>query len=351
MSTSSYRALALQTRTHAVNALGVEAARAQMLANAERIGRQVRAARGFIGADLKLVVLPEYCLSGFPLGESVPEWSAKAALAIDGPEYTALAAIAEASGVFLAVNNYETDAAFPGLYFQASVVLSPAGAAVLRYRRLVSLFAPTPHDVWDAYLDRYGLEGVFPVAQTPLGRLAAVASEEILYPEIARALAFRGAEVLCHSTSEIGSPTPTPKDIAKRARAYENMAYVVSANSGGLDGCDIAPESTDGMSKIVDFQGHVLAEAGFGESIVAAAEIDLEALRRWRQRPGMGNVLSRQRTELFAPVYAAHSVHPPNSLLDANGGVRIPARAEFADRQRAAIARLVALGVLVEPSS
>ena len=139
------------------------------------------------------------------MGESIAEWVAKACLAPDGAEYTALATVAQQNGVWLAANNYETDAHFPGLYFQASTLFSPAGDCALRYRRLVSLFAPTPHDVWPAYLDRYGLEGVFPVADTPLGRLAAIASEEILYPEIARALALRGAELFLHSTSEVGS--------------------------------------------------------------------------------------------------------------------------------------------------
>ena len=50
------------------------------------------------------------------------------------------------------------------------------------------MYAPTPHDVFSRYLDIYGLEGVFPVARTEIGNLAAIASEEILYPEIARSL-------------------------------------------------------------------------------------------------------------------------------------------------------------------
>ena len=110
----------------------------------------------------------------------------------------------------------------------------------LRYRRLISMFAPTPHDVWEEYLDVYGLEGVYSPSPTPtLGRLAAVASEEILYPEVARCLAMRGAEVLLHPSSEASSPRPMPKEIAKVARAIENMAYVVSANSAGIGGIAI----------------------------------------------------------------------------------------------------------------
>ncbi len=317
---TAYRALALQTACHAVNKCpDTASARARMAASIERIGRQVRAAKGFLGPDVRLVVLPEYFLTGYPLGESLPAWAGKAALAPDGPEYEALARIAQDNAVFLSGNAYETDGAFPGLYFQASFVIDPSGAVVLRYRRLVSMFAPTPHDVWDRYLDLYGLDGVFPVASTTIGRLAAIASEEILYPEIARALALRGAEVFLHSTSEIGSPALTPKDIAKRARAVENLAYVVSANS---------------------------ASAGFGESSVACAEIDLAALRRYRRRPGMGNLLSRQRLELFAAVYGGAPIYPANTLLDANGAVVVPERSHFLETQRQVIERLARLGLV-----
>ena len=98
-------------------------------------------------------------------------WSDKAALAPEGPEYAALARIAQDNDVFLSGNAYETDQAFAGLYFQASFVIDPSGQNVLRYRRLVSMFAPTPHDVWDRYLELYGLDGVFPVADTAIGRL------------------------------------------------------------------------------------------------------------------------------------------------------------------------------------
>jgi len=343
----SYRALALQTACHAVNQCADRAgARKVMSDSIARIGRQVRAAKGFLGQDVRLVVLPEYFLTGYPLGESIPEWADKAALVPGGPEYEALGRIAQDNAVHLSGNVYETDAAFPGLYFQASFVIDPAGNVVLRYRRLVSMFAPTPHDVWDRYLELYGLDGVFPVAQTAIGRLAAIASEEILYPEIARALALRGAEVFVHSTSEVGSPRLTPKDIAKRARALENLAYVVSANSGGFVGTDLPEHSTDGMSKIVDYLGEVRVEAGYGESSVACAEIDLAALRRYRRRPGMGNLLARQRLEIFAPIYGGAPIHPANGLIGPDGRFFVPERAFFAAAQRKVIERLAASGLV-----
>ena len=343
---NAYTALALQTRCDAINGCAsVQAARSAMATAIARIRAQIRSSRAFIGPELKLVVLPEYVLTGFPMGESIPAWAERAALAVDGPEYAALGEICRESSVYLAGNAYERDSSFPELYFQTSFVIDQNGVVVLRYRRLNSLYGPTPHDVWDKYLERYGLDGVFPVADTPLGRLACVASEEILYPEISRAFAVRGAEVLLHSTSEAGSTRLTPKEIARRARAYENSVYVISANTAGIHGVDLPAQSTDGLSKVVDFLGEVRAEAGFGESMVAHATIDVAALRRHRLTPGMANMLSRQRFECFRDLYSG-SLYPANSLIGADGSPQVPDRAHFRDGQRAAIETLLARGIL-----
>ncbi|KPJ81855.1 MAG: nitrilase [Gammaproteobacteria bacterium SG8_30] len=343
---TAYRALALQLTCHAINDCPDRAAaRQRMKENIARMDRAVGGSKAFHGPDLRLVVLPEYLLTSYPLGDSIPGWRDKAALEPTGPEYDALGRVASRHDVFLAGNAYESDAHFPGLYFQTSFCIDPSGSVVLRYRRLISMFAPTPHDVWERYLDVYGIEGVFPVAHTGIGRLAAIASEEILYPEIARALALRGAEVLLHSSSEAGSPRLTPKEVAKRARAIENLCYVVSANTGGIANVDMPGGSADGMSKIVDYLGEVRAEASTGESANACAEIDLEALRRYRRRPGMGNMLSRQRLELFADTYSG-SIYPANTMLVADGTTRVPERSHFITTQREAIERLARAGLI-----
>ncbi|MCL4721976.1 MAG: nitrilase, partial [Gammaproteobacteria bacterium] len=246
-----YAALALQLTTACVNDCPDRAAARQRMAdNLAHAGASVAASKAFIhqysGQTVRLVVLPEYFLTGFPMGEPVPVWRDKAALSIDGPEYTALAAIAARNDLYLAGNAYEVDPHFPELYFQTCFIIAPSGETVLRYRRMISLSAPTPYDVWDRYLEIYGIEGVFPVADTPIGRLAAIASEEIQYPEIARCHVMRGAELLIHPTSEVGSPMLTSKEIARRARACENLAYVVSANSARLDRIAIPAASATG---------------------------------------------------------------------------------------------------------
>jgi predicted amidohydrolase len=340
--TPHYKAVALQVACHSVAASeDATAARTMMAEALERLARQVAATLRWTGPDTRLVVLPEYVLTGFPTRETAPEWLEKACLYDGCPEYAALGRIARDNGVFLAGNAYEADAHFTGLFFQTSYIIDPAGEVILRYRRLNSMYTPTPHDVWDRYVDVYGLDGVFPVVSTEIGRLAAVASEEILYPEVARCMAMRGAEVIVHSSCEVSSPQPTPKTIARRARAIENLAYVVSCNTAGMEGIALPAASADGGSMVVDFRGLVLAEAGPGESLVACAEIDLDALRRFRRRPGMENLLSRQRFEAYADSYRDRSFYPANTLTGGYEG-----RQHCIYTQKTTIQRLAESGVI-----
>lgn len=259
---TAYRALALQLETRSIT--GLADPRAELRPAIARVDRNLGGAKAWIGPDLRLVVLPEYVLTGFPMGESVAAWRDKAAVAPGGDEYKELGEVAARHGVFLCVNAYESDEHFPDLFFQACVILSPEGEVVLRYRRLHSMYSPSPYDVWERYLDAYGIDAVLPVARTEIGNLASLASEEILYPELARSLALRGAEIFCHPTSEASAPDLTPKAIGRRARAIENMAYVISANSGGLTGIAIPGDSTNGGSELLDYEGRVLAAAGPG---------------------------------------------------------------------------------------
>ena len=350
--TSNYCAIAMQLTARSLEQLpDIAAARSAILEHIAEIEAPIRTSSIFVaqysGKPVKLAVLPEYLFTSYPGRIAIPDFAARVGFAADGPEYEALGGVAQRLGMFLAGNAYETDAAFPDFYFQTCFIIAPSGDVVLRYRRLLSMFAPSPHDVWEAYLDRYGLEGVFPVARTEIGNLAAIASEEVLYPEIARSLALRGAEVFCHSSSEVGSPIATNKDIAKQARAFENLAYVVSANTAGISGTAMPLSSAEGNSQVVDWKGNVIAQSGDGETFTAFAPIDLGALREARRTPAMTNYLARQRPALFAQAYAAASepFRGPDGMMQ-DGEPAIPNRDYFRRAQAEVIERLDQSGVI-----
>ena len=341
---SIYKALALQTECAAVNRAGTrDEAREIMRASLARIRGQIFSALAFHGRELRLVCLPEYFLTSFPAGESAAEWRDKACVEMDGETYAAIGKLASDTGMHIAGNLYERDPHFPELYFQASTIFAPSGDCILRYRRLISMYAPSPYDVMERYLEHYPLEEWFPVADTELGRLAALASEEIRYPEISRILAARSAEVILHPTSEAASTQMTYKNVAKLARAQENQCYVVSANSASITGTALAAASTDGRSQIVDDRGIILAEVPGGESITACADIDIGALRHRRARNGMDNMLARQPMALYAQMFAGLAMHPSGTLGD---GSAAPAKDFYKRRQDEVLERLSKTGVI-----
>jgi predicted amidohydrolase len=315
-----YHALALQVRCHAINGCtSLEASRAHLRTQIARMGQLIAANKAFVGPSCRLIVLPEYVLTGFPLRESFSEWREKACIDFNSPEMDALCAIAQENKVFLAVNAYERDSHFPDIFFQGCFLISADGRVVLRYRRMNSVFSPTPYDVWNKYLDIYGEDVLFPVADTELGRMAFIASDEILFPEVARMTLMQGAEIYLHPSSETHGPMQSAKDVCKQARAAENLAYVISANTAGISGTNIATESADGGSRIVDYRGRILAIAGAGESLNANAEIHLSALREARRLAGMQNLVSRQKFAQYAPFYARAESVRANALADFSG--------------------------------
>jgi predicted amidohydrolase len=347
-----YIAVALQVSVKGVNRCKDRpSSRERINENLKRIGDYTTAAAGFLkffyGAPVRLVGLPEYAVTGFPLKESPAEWRDRACLEQNGPEYEQLGRIAQQNNLFLAGNVYEIDPHFPELYFQTCFIIAPNGNVILRYRRMTSCFEPTPHDVWDKYIDVYGPESIFPVADTEIGKLGTIASEEILYPEITRCVAMRGAEVILHPTSEPGSPEPTIKEICRRARAIENQVFVVASNTASIDDIPIPAYTCSGMSTIIDFNGHLLCEAAQGgEAFNSNAVIDIGALRRTRRRTAMSNVMSRQPFQIYADSYRDFRYHEGNYLLRDGKVIEPPDRETFRRRQAGNIERLVKAGLL-----
>jgi len=298
----------------------------------------------------RLVVFPEFNLQGFPVRESTAEWIEKACLRIPGsPEVERLQKIAQSHRIWLGANAYEAPDEWPGMYFNCSFLIDPSGNVVLKYRRVSTEQGFSPHDILERYLDRHGIDGLWPVARTEIGNLAMMPCGEILWPETARCLTLRGAEVILHPTSDHGRTEFMAWESAKRTRAAENMVYLVSANAGGIEGGPPSGQNT-GHSKIFDFQGRVLADTkSAGESTRAFAVIDVEMLRRARCTPGglFGvNRLARLRIEAYAPVYAAAAFYPPN--LWADGPMK--SKGQIQEELARVIERKVEAGTFMKPA-
>jgi predicted amidohydrolase len=259
---------------------------------------------------VRLIVFPEFAHAA-PIYADLQELADKLAVPIPNEHTDRLVRKARQHDVFIQSGSMlEQDPQWPGVVFNTTCLISRDGI-LYRYRK-VNPWIPfevhaSPHDL-PGYTDP-----MFPVADTEIGRIGCAICYDWLFPEAIRQLAANGAEVLVRVSAYMdpwGATEPMNWwTTINRARAIENIAFVVAANQGASLR-HYPPYSWPGGSQIVDFDGRMLAEAspGPGERIVVAP-IDISALRHERSTRRGHAMLEHLRTEAY-PVYRSH-VYPP----------------------------------------
>jgi formamidase len=291
--------------------------RRQMRANTERmlsmIDSAVAGAAPFL--PVRLVVFPEFAHAA-PVFPTVAELLEKLAVVIPNEHTERLEQKAREHNIYIQSGSMlEVDAKYPNVVFNTTCLIGPEGI-LYKYRK-VNTWIPyevhaSPHD-----LPGYD-EPMFPVADTPIGKIGCAICYDWLFPEAMRQLAANGAEILIRVSAYMDPWGATePMDwwtVINRARAIENMSYVVAANQGASLKM-YPPYSWPGGSQVVDFDGRLLAQAspGPGERIVVAP-VDISALRHERQTRIGHHMLAHLRSEAY-PVYNSHR-YPPQ--LDGN---------------------------------
>ena len=260
---------------------------------------------------VRLVVFPEFAHAA-PVFPTVSELLDKLALPVPNEHTDRLERTARAHGIYIQSGSMiEVDPRWPDVVFNTTCLIGPEGL-LSRYRK-VNPWIPyevhaSPHDIED-YPDP-----LFPVADTPIGRIGCAICYDWLFPEAMRQLAANGAEVLVRVSAYMdpwGATEPMNWwSLVNRCRAIENTAFVVAANQGASLR-HYPPYSWPGGSQIVDFDGRMLAEAspGPGERIVVAP-IDISALRHERESRRGHSMLAHLRTEAY-PVYGTPR-YPPS---------------------------------------
>ena len=259
---------------------------------------------------VRLIVFPEFAHAA-PVFPTVAELREKLAVEIPNEHTDRLQQKAREHDLYIQSGTMlETDARWPGVVFNATCLIGPGG--ILSKYRKVNPWIPyevhaSPHD-----LPGY-TEPMFPVAETPIGRIGCAICYDWLFPETLRQLTMNGAEILVRVSAYMDPWGATePMDwwtIVNRCRALENVAYVVAANQGASLR-HYPPYSWPGGSMVVDFDGRILAQAspGPGERIVVAT-VDLSALRHERQTRRGHHMPAHLRTEAY-PAYRTHQ-YPP----------------------------------------
>ncbi|KKB33445.1 carbon-nitrogen hydrolase family protein [Bacillus thermotolerans] len=158
-----------------------------------------------------------------------------------------------------------------GKVYNTAMLISPQGEIVLKYRKV---FIPYP-------LEPSASGNEFPIFEIPnIGKVGFLICADGHYPESARNLALKGAEVIIKPTLQGewigGLRNHTPVAIT---RAIENQCFVVSVNQPSPIGM--------GDSVAIDPEGRIIEQLGIAESFTFV-NLNLEEVRRVRETGSCG---------------------------------------------------------------
>lgn len=250
----------------------------------------VAKAEGFIreaaARGAKLVVLPElfrsryFCQSedaaNFALAEPVP-----------GPTTDRLAELAAALDVTIVASLFERRA--PGLYHNTAAVLDGKRGYIGKYRKM---HIPDDPRYYEKFYFTPGDLG-FRTFPTEAAELGVLVCWDQWYPEAARLVAMRGAELLIYPTAigwhpeekaEYGERQHAAWETIQRSHAIANGCFVLAVNRVGFEP---SPDGVGGIefwgqSFLAAPDGRVLVRAPADEECVLVEHIDLADMESFR---------------------------------------------------------------------
>lgn len=256
----------------------------------ENMANLARSIKACAANGARMVVLQElhntlyFCQSEdtvcFDLAEPIP----------GGPSCDFYSELASANNVVLVTSLFEKRA--QGLYHNTAVVFDNDGKIAGKYRKM---HIPDDPAYYEKFYFTPGDLGFEPI-QTSVGRLGVLVCWDQWYPEAARLMALKGAELLIYPTAIGWEPSDTDEEktrqldawvISQRAHAVANGLPVIAVNRVGYE--PFHSDRTNGIlfwgnSFVVGPQGELLARASneLPENIVT--DIDMERsenVRRW----------------------------------------------------------------------
>lgn len=209
---------------------------------------------------------------------------------IPGPSTETFGKLAKESGIVLVLSLFERRA--PGLYHNTAVVLEKDGSIAGKYRKM---HIPDDPAYYEKFYFTPGDLGFEPI-DTSVGRLGVLVCWDQWYPEAARLMAMRGAEMLIYPTAIGWESTDTEEEkkrqlnawiTVQRGHAVANGLPVITVNRTGHEP-DPSGQTNGiqfwGNSFVAGPQGELLAEFTNEQEEVRVVEVDKnrsENVRRW----------------------------------------------------------------------
>ena len=209
---------------------------------------------------------------------------------IPGPSTEEFGALAKELGIVLVLSLFEKRA--PGLYHNTAVVLEKDGTIAGKYRKM---HIPDDPAYYEKFYFTPGDLGFEPI-ETSVGKLGVLVCWDQWYPEAARLMAMKGAELLIYPTAIGWESSDTEEEkkrqlgawvTIQRGHAVANGLPVIAVNRTGHE-TDPSGQTNGiqfwGNSFVAGPQGELLAELQNNHEEVRVVEIDKarsENVRRW----------------------------------------------------------------------
>ena len=243
-------------------------------ANLIEAGKQIASAAQ---AGAQLIVLPEsFAIMGFEDTDQVK-------IAEDegvGPIQDFLSEQAKKNKVWLISGTIPIKSALENKIYAACMVYNDKGELVSRYNK-IHLFDAHLEITKETYDESETVEAgnQVVVVDTPFGKIGIAVCYDLRFPELFRQLVLQGAEIMVVPSAFTAITGKAHWEVLLRARAIENLCYVVASAQGGYH---VNGRETHGDSMIIDPWGAILERLPHGSGYVIA-EIDTANTKKIRQ--------------------------------------------------------------------
>ena len=162
----------------------------------------------------------------------------------------------------------------------ACLLFNPQGKCVARYDKIHLFDVAVDSGKEETYNESSTIEAgkEVTVVNTPFGNIGMSVCYDLRFPELYRNLHQQNVNIITIPSAFTATTGKAHWEILLRARAVENLSYVIAPNQGGRH---INNRETWGHSMVINPWGDILAVVENGEG-VACADIDLEQLKTLR---------------------------------------------------------------------
>lgn len=240
---------------------------AVQMASGPNINANLNEARRLISlaadAGAKMVVLPEnFAIMGMQEQDKVAVREKPG----DGPIQAFVSEQASSNSIWLVAGTIPLESSTAGKVRAACLLYNDQGQCVAQYDK-THLFDVHITQSNEKYIESETIEAgnTVVVAETPFGRLGLAVCYDLRFPELFRNMLNQGAELIAIPAAFTAVTGKAHWEILVRARAIENLCYVIAAAQGGYH---VNGRESYGDSMIVDPWGNVLDRLASGSGFV-----------------------------------------------------------------------------------